>query len=1343
MADGAEGEGGTTIWGLGWAWQRACEAEAAGDPDKAEEARALERAELRRGPEGELVVEGVDGPREARLRASGLLASIEAAMARELGVAPRVRFSAHRAPDVEAILADHAAREAAYLEEVRRNHREAKARSDARDVLLGRAFRGEPLPLDRLPRQAEGAVVAGQVFRQESRFGRGGGGGAHLLWITDRRSSLVLRIPLRAGQEPPAVALGQAVQARGTLAPDRVSGEPSLVVRDLARIPWPQREERVRGRVELHSHTRMSALDAPLETAQLFARARQFGMTAVAVTDHHVVQAFPEAAAAAGDGVRALYGLEASVADERAGPVARGRDVALQALDVVVVDLETTGLVPIRDAILEIGAVRLGPGGVETDSFHTFVRFDGAIPPEVAALTGIQSEMLVGAPRLAEALAAFWRFAGRSALAAHNADFDLGYLRVARGGELDLPGIDTLALARALYPELKNHRLETLAAHLEVPLDRHHRALDDARATGRVLARMLAEATTRLGQDARESDLSRLTVPVTVARPFGVMLLAATPEGLHDLYGLVSYSHMQTFRRVPRIPWGYLQERRRGLLLGAPVHRGEIFARILMGGAREELEAAARRYDYLEVAPPDVVACLLAGEGVRGGDEAKALVQAVVELGARVGVPVVAVSDAHVLDPEDRAFRRVLTASGNPALEAEGPLYLRTAGELLDDLEFLGAEVALRLVIDAPNAIAARIADLVPVPDELAAPRLENAETEVADGARERAHRLYGDVLPERVEARLERELRAIVGNGYASIYATAGRLVKKSLSDGYLVGSRGSVGSSFVAFLMDITEVNPLEPHYRCPACRAVVFADDAGLDVQSGFDLPPARCDCGEAMIGDGQSIPFETFMGFEGDKVPDIDLNFSGEYQSTIHRYTEEIFGQGLVFRAGTISTVAERTAYGLVKGYLRERGESLPAAEVDRLALGITGVKRTTGQHPGGLMIVPRERDVHDFTPIQRPADDVSADVVTTHFDYHSIEGRLLKLDLLGHDDPTVLRLLEEYTGIDPRGVPLTDPAVLELFRSTRSLGVTAEQIGTDMGTLGIPEFGTRFVRAMLRETQPSSFGDLVRVSGLSHGTDVWANNAQDLVRTGVASLRDVISTREDMIAYLSGRGLEPSVAFAITERVRKGRGLRPEDIARMRQSGVPDWYIGACEKISYLFPKAHAAAYVTMALRIAYFKVHQPEAHYAALFTVRGEDVDADRLRRGPDAVSRRLREIEALGNEASAKDRSEQALLEIAREMFARGVRVRPVDLYRSDGARYGVTPDGLLPPFLGLPGLGRAAAAAIVAARAEGPFTSVENLRVRARLQRPVLELLEQQGCLTGLPKTSQLTLF
>jgi DNA polymerase-3 subunit alpha (Gram-positive type) len=1318
------------------AWDRVCASLEAKD---AALAARLRSCRMEAQADGAVAVAGVDAVTEEAWRSRGVVAELEAAMERELGRPVPMRFRPYTAGEARRLREAWAQRERAYW---------AKAQSATparrpQKVLLGRAFQGDPLPLDRLPSSLDGAVVAGVVFRREVRALRREL--ALWVWITDRRSSLILRVRPQKGDTLPLteddVPVGMGLWARGRLEPDRVTGEPVLWVRDLVCVPWPERQEAISGRVELHAHTRMSQMDAPLEVASLFARARAWGMPAVAVTDHGVVQAFPEAAqAAARTGVRALYGMEAYAVDDTRRAVMGGRPIPLREAEFVVVDLETSGLLAGRDHILEIGAVRTNLEGAE-EIFHTLVAFDGPIPPEVTRITGITHDMLRGAPSEAQALERFWAFVGDRSLAAHNADFDLGFLRQRKGGPLPGAAVDTLALSRALLPELRSHRLDAVAAALGVPLERHHRALEDARATAAILRQLLARAM-RQGVET-EADLARLTVPIPSLRPYGVMLLVRTQQGLRDLYRLVTESHIRHFHRVPRVPWSRIEASRQGLWVGAPTSRGELVEGILSGASWRELVERARRYDYVEVTPPDALLAEHGQDGLTDLREAQEVVRALAQLAREAGVPLVAVSNAHTLDPEDRVLRQVLVHDKGGEAEPDGPFHLRTAEELMAGLvPVLGEEEARRAILEAPAALLAATEDVQPVPEGLAAPELAQAREEV-EACRETAHRLYGRPLPSLIQERLDKEIRAITDHGFASIYATAARLVRKSLEDGYLVGSRGSVGSSLVAFLMGITEVNPLPPHYRCPRCASTVFAAELGLTVGSGVDLPPRTCPCGETMVGDGHDIPFETFMGFEGDKVPDIDLNFSGEYQPTIHRYAEEIFGAGSVFRAGTISTVAERTAYGLVKGYLRDGQRSVPSAEVDRLAMGITGVKRTTGQHPGGLMIVPQGRDVHEFTPVQHPADDPQSQVVTTHFDYHSIEGRLLKLDLLGHDDPTMLRLLEEYTGVPPRSVPLTDPEVLELFRSVRPLGVSPESIGTDLGTLGIPEFGTRFVRSMLRETQPQSFADLVRISGLSHGTDVWANNAQDLVRAGLATLQEVIATREDMLTYLTQRGIPPREAFNMVERVRKGKGLRPEDVALMRQRGVPDWYIQSCQKITYLFPKAHAVAYVTSAVRIAYFKVHHPEAFYAAHFSVQAADVDADLLRRGPEAVARRIREIESMGQEASPRDRSQLPWLEVAREMFARGIRVRPVDLYESLEDRFRVTPQGLLPPFVSLQGLGRAAAAAIGRARQDGPFRSVEDLRQRARLQRPVVELLEAQGCLAGLPATSQRTLF
>ncbi|MDK2926587.1 MAG: polymerase subunit alpha, Gram-positive type [Bacillota bacterium] len=826
------------------------------------------------------------------------------------------------------------------------------------------------------------------------------------------------------------------------------------------------------------------------------------------------------------------------------------------------------------------------------------------------------------------------------------------------------------------------------------------------------------------------------------ARVYHIVVLVRNQTGLKNLYQLVTLSHLDYFHRVPRLPRSVLEKYREGLIFGSACEAGEVFQALLGKADEAELRRRAAFYDYLEIQPRGNNAFLLR-EGRLSESELLALNRRLVALGQEVGRPVVATGDVHFLRPADEVLRRILLAGQKYSdADLQPPLYLKKTEEMLAEFSYLGADTAREVVVEAPRRLAAQVEEVQPVPSDLSAPRIPGAENEIAAMARRRATELYGDPLPEVVAQRLEKELRAIISNGFAVIYLIAQRLVKKSLEDGYLVGSRGSVGSSLVATLCGITEVNPLPPHYRCPECRYSKFV--AAGTAGSGFDLPTEDCPrCGHPLIKDGQDIPFETFLGFKGDKVPDIDLNFSGEYQGRIHRYTEELFGHDHVFRAGTISTIAERTAYGFVKAYADQHGLKWRRAQMDRLVAGLTGVRRTTGQHPGGLMIVPDYRDILDFTPVQHPADAKESDVVTTHFDYHSISSRLLKLDLLGHDDPTVLKMLEELTGVNPRSVPLDDPATLALFSGVEPLGVKAEDIGSEVGTIGLPEFGTRFVRQMLVDTRPTSFSELVRISGLSHGTDVWLGNAQELIKSGRATLAEVICTRDDIMLYLISRGLEPSLAFKTMESVRKGKGLKPEMEEAMVHQGVPEWYIASCRKIKYMFPKAHAVAYVMMAFRIAYFKVHYPAAFYATYFSVRADDFDLALALKGPEAVAAKIAELEAKGNEAAAKEKGLLTVLEVAREMFARGLRFLPLDLSRSHPTRFLITPDGLLPPLVSLPGLGQAAALNIVAAREERPFSSQEDLKRRARLPRSLITLLAQAGCLEKLPANDQLDLF
>ncbi|HHY36064.1 MAG TPA: PolC-type DNA polymerase III [Firmicutes bacterium] len=825
-------------------------------------------------------------------------------------------------------------------------------------------------------------------------------------------------------------------------------------------------------------------------------------------------------------------------------------------------------------------------------------------------------------------------------------------------------------------------------------------------------------------------------------KAFHIILLAKNQRGLQDLYRLVSLSHLEHFYRVPRIPREALLAYRDNLLVGTACEAGELIQAYLQGLRGEELAEIARFYDYIEIQPWANNAFLIR-EGRINREGLLTMNRELYTLGKRLGLPVVATGDVHFLEPEDALLRRILlTAQGFEDAEHQPPLYLRTTEEMLAEFSYLGEEAAREVVVENPRKIAALIDEVRPIPDGLHAPQIPGAEEQIRSMAFARAKELYGEPLPPLVADRLEKELAAIIGNGFAVIYLIAHKLVSKSLSDGYLVGSRGSVGSSFVATMCGITEVNPLPPHYRCPHCRYSSFIADGS--VGSGFDLPARACPrCGRELVRDGHNIPFEVFMGFEGDKVPDIDLNFSGEYQPLIHQYAEELFGSDKVFRAGTISTIADRTAYGFVKGYFTEKGQKPRSVEIDRLVKACTGIKRTTGQHPGGLMIIPSGRDIFEFTPIQYPADAKSAGVITTHFDYHAISSRLLKLDLLGHDDPTVLRMLVELTGVDVKKIPFDDPGTMAIFSGLGDLGLDPELFDIPIGTIGIPEFGTRFVRQMLAETRPSTFAELVRISGLSHGTDVWLNNAQEYVRAGTATLSEVISTRDDIMTFLLEKGVPARHAFNIMERVRKGKGLAEEDIKIMEDVGIPQWYIDSCQKIKYMFPKAHAVAYVMMAFRIAWFKVHYPEAFYASYFTVRANDFDITLTDGGLEGIRRHIAAIDKKGNEASPKEKSLLPILEVALEMYARGYKFRRIDLNKSDSRVYQITPTGLLPPFTALPGVGQGAANNIVQAREEGPFTSVEDLRIRARLSRNVIEALRRSGCLAHLPETDQLLLF
>ncbi|MDN5709434.1 MAG: PolC-type DNA polymerase III, partial [Planococcus sp. (in: firmicutes)] len=998
--------------------------------------------------------------------------------------------------------------------------------------------------------------------------------------------------------------------------------------------------------------------------------------------------------------------------------------------------------------IIELAAVKIKGGNI-IDKFERFANPHHPLSATTIDLTGITDDMVRNAPEVEEVIREYHEWAGDHIMVAHNASFDMGFLYVAYkkyGIDKTHATIDTLELARMLHPEMKNHRLNTLAKKFNIELTQHHRAIYDTEATAYLLTHLLKEADDKgiLYHD-QLNDYVGTGDSYKRSRPTHCTLLAKDQEGLKNLFKLVSASHINYFYRVPRIPRSLLQRHRKGLLVGSGCDRGEVFEAV-MQKSMEEVERTAQFYDYLEVHPKEVYQPLIDRELIRDEWNLEDIIRKLAKVSRKLDKPLVATGNVHYLDETDAIFRQVLIGSqggANPLNRSTLPkVHFRTTNEMLDAFDFLGEETAREIVVDNSLKIADMIDVVKPIKDELYTPKIEGADEEVRELSYTMARSIYGDDLPEIVEARIEKELKSIIGHGFAVIYLISHKLVKKSLDDGYLVGSRGSVGSSLVATLTEITEVNPLPPHYVCRKCKKAEFFDDGS--VGSGFDLKDKDCpDCGIPYKKDGQDIPFETFLGFKGDKVPDIDLNFSGEYQPQAHNYTKVLFGEDNVFRAGTIGTVAEKTAYGYVRGYANDRDMTMRGAEIDRLVQGCSGVKRSTGQHPGGIIVVPDYMDIYDFSPIQFPADAQDSEWKTTHFDFHSIHDNLLKLDILGHDDPTVIRMLQDLSGIDPKTIPTDDPEVMKIFAGPESLGVTKEQIGCKTGTLGIPEFGTRFVRQMLEDTKPTTFSELVQISGLSHGTDVWLGNAQELIHNGTCQLSDVIGCRDDIMVYLIYQGLESSLAFKIMESVRKGKGLTPEMEAAMKEKAVPNWYIESCKKIKYMFPKAHAAAYVLMAVRIAYFKVHFPVLYYAAYFTVRAEDFDVNAMAKGSQSIRAKVDEINSRGLEASTKEKNLLTVMELALEMVERGYSFQKVDLYKSSADQFLIEGNTLIPPFNAIPGLGTNAAKSIVAARAEGEFLSKEDLQQRGRVSKTIIEYMDDHGCLEGMPDANQLSLF
>ncbi|MCW6666417.1 PolC-type DNA polymerase III [Aerococcaceae bacterium NML190938] len=1214
---------------------------------------------------------------------------------------------------------------------------------------------GAPTPLLTVEDTPFRQIVEGYVFDVEVKELKSGSS-ILLMKITDYTSSILVKVMSGRSIKPESLKQfkkGEWVRLEGDVKPDNYTGEMNFFARSIRKIKKQGRRDSApehQKRVELHLHSNMSQMDATNSVEDLIAQAAAWGHPAIAITDHSGAQAFPEAfAASKKHGIKMLYGIEAYVVNDGEPIAYNPQDIELFGATYVVFDVETTGLSSVYDSIIELAAVKMCEGEI-IDTFEAFINPGHPLSAFTTELTGITDSMLVDAPSEEEVLRRFMVFSEGSILVAHNASFDIGFINKGyeRIGEQEttLPVIDTLELSRLVNPDLKSHRLNVLAKYYGIVLEQHHRAVYDSQTTGYICMKLLEQAKAQYNMTHHHQLNHQLGQGDSYkqARPFHATLLAKNQEGLKDLFKLISASNVQYFYRVPRVPRSLLRQYRTNLLVGTACSEGEVFTAMMQKGY-DEAARLVDEYDYIELQPKSVYGPLIENELIRSEADLEHIMKEMVRLGEEKGKLVVATGNVHYLDEKDAIYREILLRSmkinANRKLHLP-PVHFRTTDEMLAEFAFLGEEKAFELVVTNTQKIADSIDELEIIKKKLYTPNIEGSDEQIRELSYSRAHELYGNPLPEIVEKRIEKELKSIISNGFAVIYLISQKLVHKSMEDGYLVGSRGSVGSSLVATLTGITEVNPLAPHYYCPQCQHSEFIADGS--VGSGYDLPDKKCpQCQADLAKDGQDIPFETFLGFYGDKVPDIDLNFSGAYQPRAHAYTKVLFGDDYVYRAGTISTVAERTAFGYVRGYLEVEQRQMSQTEKERLAKGIEGVKRTTGQHPGGIIVIPDYMDVFDFTPIQYPADDQTAEWRTTHFDFHSIHDNVLKLDILGHDDPTVIRMLQDLSGIDPKTIPPTDPDVMKLFSGTDVLGVTPEQIFSNTGTLGIPEFGTNFVRGMLEDSKPKTFAELLQISGLSHGTDVWLGNAQDLIRNNIAPLSKVIGCRDDIMVTLIYHGLEDGLAFKIMESVRKGKGIPDDWQAEMRKNNVPEWYIDSCMKIKYMFPKAHAAAYVLMALRVAYFKVHHPLYYYAAYFSVRADDFDIVAMHQGKEMVKRRIREINAKGFDASVKEKSLLTVLELANEMLERGYKFQMVSLGKSDADNFLIEGDTLIPPFRTVPGLGANVAQQIIQARNENPFLSKEDLQKRGKVSKTIIEYLSEHGVLRDLPDEDQLTLF
>ena len=1241
-------------------------------------------------------------------------------------------------------------------------------KSDNPDVIYGRDFEEEAIRIEQIMGEMGEVVIRGQILFMDERPIRGEKT-ILMFSITDFTDTIMVKMFCKNEYlneiKDGGVAKGAFLKIKGVTTIDRFDSELTIgSVIGIKKIPSfvsTRMDTSPVKRVELHCHTKMSDMDGVSDVKDIIKRAMKWGHKAIAITDHGDVQAFPDANHAIGkdDDFKIIYGMEAYLVDDLKGLVEHPMGQSF-ADTFVVFDLETTGFSPSKNQIIEIGAVKVVNGSI-TERFSTFVNPKVPIPFEIEQLTSINDDMVLDAPVIDEILPKFMDFCQDAVMVAHNADFDMSFIKYncsALGLDCEKTVLDTVALSRVLLPSLNRFKLDTVAKALNISLAHHHRAVDDAACTAEIFVKLVEMLRNRGVETMEDLDQMESYTEETIRKmpSYHAIMLAQNDIGRVNLYRLVSDSHIKYYNRRPKIPKSEFMKYREGILLGSACEAGELYRTLLRGSSQEEVARIVQFYDYLEIQPLGNNAFMLRTdkEPVESEEDLKDINRQIVELGEQFNKLVVATCDVHFLDPEDEVYRRIIMAGkGFKDADDQAPLFLRTTEEMLKEFEYLGSEKAEEVVIENTNKIANMCEKISPVRPDKCPPVIENSDGMLREICYTRAHEIYGEELPPVVVERLERELNSIISNGFAVMYIIAQKLVWKSNEDGYLVGSRGSVGSSFVATMAGITEVNPLSPHYICNNCHYVDFDSDLVKSYagKAGCDMPDRNCPhCGQKLIKEGFDIPFETFLGFKGNKEPDIDLNFSGDYQSKAHKYTEVIFGDGQTFRAGTIGTLADKTAFGYVKNYYEERGVHKRNCEIDRIVQGCVGVRRTTGQHPGGIIVLPLGENIYSFTPVQHPANDMTTDIITTHFDYHSIDHNLLKLDILGHDDPTMIRMLQDLTGVDPQTIPLDSPEVMSLFQNTSALGIEPEDIGgCKLGALGIPEFGTDFAMQMLIDTKPQAFSDLVRIAGLSHGTDVWLGNAQTLIQEGKATISTAICTRDDIMTYLIGKGLDSEEAFTIMERVRKGAVANgkckewPEYKQDMLDHGVPDWYVWSCEKIKYMFPKAHAAAYVMMAWRIAWCKVFYPLAYYAAFFSIRATSFNYELMCQGKERLEYFMHDYERRKDTLSKKEQDTYKDMRIVQEMYARGFEFLPIDLYKAKAHHFQIIDNKLMPSISTIDGLGDKAADAVVEAAKDGKFLSRDDFRQRTKVSKTVIDLMVDLGILSDLPESNQLSLF